>query len=41
MDAKTLQHQFALAGFVVERNIDSITHEESVVQPDKDGNCLN
>jgi hypothetical protein len=41
MDAKTLQHQFGLAGFVVEQNINSITHNDSLVQPDKDGNCLN
>jgi hypothetical protein len=41
MDAKTLQHQFGLSGFVVEQNIASITHNDSLVQPQDDGNCLN
>jgi len=41
MDAKTLQYQFQLSGFVVEQNIKSITHSDSLAQPQKDGNCAN
>ncbi len=41
MDPKTLQYQFGLARYVTEQNIESVAHEDSLVQPQKGGNCMN
>ena len=41
MDPKTLQSQLGLARFVTEQNIESLSHEDSLVQPQEGGNCLN
>ncbi len=41
MNPKTLQSQLGLARYVTELNIDSLSHEDSLVQPKRGGNCLN
>ena len=41
MDAKTLQYQAGLAGYVTDRNVEALTHVDSLVQPKDGGNCLN
>jgi hypothetical protein len=41
MDPRTLQHQFGITQFVTQRNLEGITHEESLVHPVAAGNCVN
>lgn len=41
MDPKTLAFHFAVGGFVLSRNLDGITHEESLRAPHPGGNSLN
>lgn len=41
MDPKTLAYQVGLAGFVTDRNVAGVSHEESLKQPPQGGNCLN
>lgn len=41
MHAKTIAHQFGLTSFVLERNIAELSNEDSLVSPQKAGNCLN
>jgi uncharacterized damage-inducible protein DinB len=37
----TLRHQAQLTRTVVRLNVDGVTHEESLIQPQPGGNCLN
>jgi hypothetical protein len=39
--AAALIHQFSLSHWVIKANIEGMTHEDSVVQPQPGGNCLN
>lgn len=39
--AASLIHQFSLSHWVVKANIEGLTQEDSVVQPQPGGNCLN
>ncbi len=41
MNAQTLQYQHGISGFVIEKNIYGLTHDESLTQPTAYGNCLN
>jgi uncharacterized damage-inducible protein DinB len=41
MHAKTLAYQFGLTSFVLERNLGELSQEDSLVNPQKGGNCLN
>ena len=41
MDVNTLQYQAGLASFVTDRNVEGLTHEDSLKQPREGGNCLN
>lgn len=41
VDPKTLQHQFGVTHFVVQRNMVGISHEESLVQPQAAGSSVN
>lgn len=41
MDTKALTYQYQLSGMVTERNLNGLTHEDSLVQPKAGGNCLN
>lgn len=41
MDPKTLQHQFGLTHYVIQRNLDGITNKESLAHPVAGGSCLN
>ena len=37
----TLKKLFGISHQVLKKNLDGVTHEESLLQPDADGNCLN
>jgi uncharacterized damage-inducible protein DinB len=41
MHAKTIAYQFGLCSYVLERNLGGVSHQESLVCPQKGGNCLN
>jgi uncharacterized damage-inducible protein DinB len=41
MHGKTLAHQLGLSAYVLERNLGELSHEDSLVRPQKGGNCLN
>ena len=41
MHTKTIAHQFGISGRVLERNLDRISHEESLINPQPGGSCLN
>jgi hypothetical protein len=41
MHAKTLAYQFGLTSYILERNLWEVSQEESLVGPQKGGNCLN
>jgi hypothetical protein len=36
-----LQKLFGISYQVLKKNLDGVTHEESLLQPEADGNCLN
>lgn len=38
---ESFRHQAQMADIVVQRNIEGLTHEESLIQPEPGGNCLN
>jgi hypothetical protein len=40
-EIKVFQHQAGMTHGVVRTNVDGLTHEDSLVQPQPDGNCLN
>ena len=40
-EVEVLRHQARAVHKVVQLNVDGVTHEESLVQPDPGGNCLN
>jgi DinB superfamily len=40
-DIETFRHQAGMTQAVVRMNLEGITHAESLVQPQPDGNCLN
>lgn len=41
MHARTIAYQFGLCSHILERNIGGVSHQESLVSPQKGGNCLN
>jgi uncharacterized damage-inducible protein DinB len=41
MHTKTIVYQFGLCSYVLERNIEGVSHKESLVNPQPGGNCLN
>lgn len=41
MHTKTIAYQFGLCSYVLERNIEGVSHEESLMPPQPGGNCLN
>lgn len=41
MDAKTLTYQFGLTSYVLERNLSELSEQESLINPEPGGNCLN
>ncbi|MDH3216082.1 MAG: DinB family protein [Candidatus Krumholzibacteria bacterium] len=41
MHSDTLVHQFSITSYVIKKNIEGSTHEESLRQPDPAGNNLN
>jgi len=41
MIGRILQTLFGLNAHVMSTNLDGITHEESLIQPREDGNCIN
>src|SRR6266511_5520838 len=40
-ELQSLQHQARMEHQVVRRNVEGLTHEESLLQPQPGGNCLN
>jgi len=40
-DVETFRHQGGMTRQVVRMNVDGVSHEESLIQPQPDGNCLN
>ena len=40
-EVQSFRHQAQIANTVVKRNLEGLTHEESLVQPQPGGNCLN
>jgi hypothetical protein len=40
-EVQSFRHQARIANTVVKRNLEGLTHEESLVQPQPGGNCLN
>ena len=40
-EVQSFRHQARIANTVVKRNLEGLTHEESLVQPEPGGNCLN
>ena len=41
MHTKTIAYQFGLCSYVLERNIEGVSHDESLVTPQRGGNSLN
>ena len=41
MHAKTVSYQFGLSSYALQRNLEELSQEESLVGPQKSGNCLN
>jgi hypothetical protein len=41
MHAKTVAYQFGICSHVLEKNLSGVSHEESLVNPEPAGNCLN
>jgi uncharacterized damage-inducible protein DinB len=41
MHAKTLAYQFGLTSYVLERNLSELSEQESLINPEQGGNCLN
>ncbi len=41
MHSKTIAHQFGLCSYVLEKNLAGISHEESLINPQPGGSCLN
>jgi hypothetical protein len=41
MHTKTIAYQLGLCSHVLERNIEGVTHQESLISPQPGGNCLN
>ncbi|HVE78178.1 MAG TPA: DinB family protein [Gemmatimonadaceae bacterium] len=40
-DVQVLRHQARMCQYVVGLNLEGVTHEDSLIQPSPDGNCLN
>jgi uncharacterized damage-inducible protein DinB len=41
MHTKTIAYQFGLCSYVLEKNLGGISHEESLINPQPGGSCLN
>ena len=41
MHAKTIAYQFGLCSYVLEKNLSGVSHEESLINPQPGGSCLN
>jgi uncharacterized damage-inducible protein DinB len=41
MHGKTIAYQFGLCSYVLEKNLEGISHQESLVTPQSGGSCLN
>ncbi len=41
MHSKTIAHQFGLCSYVLEKNLAGVSHEESLINPQPGGSCLN
>jgi uncharacterized damage-inducible protein DinB len=41
MHAKTIAHQFGLCSYVLEKNLEGVSPEESLTNPQSGGSCLN
>jgi uncharacterized damage-inducible protein DinB len=41
MHAKTIAYQFGLCSYVLEKNLSGLSHEESLINPQPGGSCLN
>jgi uncharacterized damage-inducible protein DinB len=41
MHAKTIAYQFGLCSYVLEKNVSGVSHEESLINPQPGGSCLN
>lgn len=41
MHAKTIAYQFGLCSYVLEKNVAGVSHEESLINPQPGGSCLN
>jgi DinB superfamily len=41
MHTKTIAYQFGLCSYVLEKNLGGVTHEESLINPQPGGSCLN
>jgi uncharacterized damage-inducible protein DinB len=41
MHPKTITYQFGLCSYALERNLGGVSHDESLISPQKAGNCLN
>jgi uncharacterized damage-inducible protein DinB len=41
MHPKTIAYQFGLCSYVLEKNLGGVSHQESLVNPQPGGNCLN
>jgi uncharacterized damage-inducible protein DinB len=41
MHTKTIAYQFGLCSYVLEKNLEGVTHQESLINPPLGGSCLN
>ena len=41
MHTKTIAYQFGLCSYILERNIEGVSHRESLITPQPGGSCLN
>ena len=41
MHTNTIAHQFGISSRVLEKNLEGVSHEESLVNPQAGGSCLN
>ena len=41
MHTKTIAHQFGISSRVLEKNLDGVSHQESLINPQPGGSCLN
>jgi hypothetical protein len=41
MHTKTIAYQFGLCSHVLEKNLEGVSHEESLINPQPGGSCLN